>query len=160
MSAAGSVIGIRDPGAFDLIQSLLHQGTAVRIRVSGGSMQPFLKGDELVEIVSFHAKNPRVGDIVLFRDQRGNPLLHRLIRRRLYNGVLHLQTKGDACSGYDSPVPADQVLGYVRRVFFTEHTVDLRTPRMRLTAYAVTARTILVYLLQRAGRFSGKQRLL
>ena len=150
MSAA-PVIGIRKQGVLDLVQSLLHRGAAVRIRVSGGSMQPFLNGGEIVEIVPLGVRQPRIGDILLFRDQRGNPLLHRFVRQRLYNGQLHFQTKGDACACLDSPVPADQVLGYVRRVIFTDRTVDLRTSLMRLTAYGISARTVLVYLLQRAG---------
>ena len=160
--SALSVISIRDQGAFDLVRSLLHQGVSVRIRVSGRSMQPFLKGDELVEIVSLHARYPKIGDIILFRDQHGNPLLHRLVRRRYYNGVLHLQTKGDACMGVDSLVPADQVLGSIQRIVFTDHAVDLQTPLMRWKAYLSATRSILCFvryrtacLLKRHCRFTG-----
>ncbi len=155
-----SVISIRDEGAIDLLHSLLEQGVSVRIRVSGRSMQPFLKGDEVVEIASLHARYPKIGDIVLFRDQHGNPLLHRFLWRRLYHEKLYLQTKGDACSSCDSPVPVDQVLGYVRRIVFTNHTVDLRTLRMRLTAYTVTAQTIILFLLQKTNHLFTKQQLL
>lgn len=145
-----SVISIRDKGAIDLLDSLFKQGVSVRIRVSGRSMQPFLNGGEIVEIVPLGVRHPRVGDIVLFRDPQGNPLLHRFLWRRLYNKKIHLQTKGDACSSCDSPVPIDQVLGYVRRIVFTNHTVDLQTLRMRLTAYTVTARTVVLLLLQKS----------
>lgn len=155
-----SVISIRDEGAIDLLHSLLEQGVSVRIQVSGRSMQPFLNGGEIVEIIPFGVRHPRIGDIVLFCDPHGNPLLHRFLWQRLYNEELYLQTKGDACSGCDSPVPVDQVLGYVRRIVFTDHTVDLQTLRMRLTAYTVAARTIVLLLLQKANHLFTKQQLL
>lgn len=154
-----SVISIRDEGAIDLLDSLFKQGVSVRIRVSGRSMQPFLNGGEVVEIVPYGmqgVRHPRIGDIVLFCDPQGNPLLHRFLWRRLCHEKFYLQTKGDACSSCDSSVPIDQVLGYVRRIIFTNHTVDLQTLRMRLTAYTVTARTIALLLLQKANHFLTK----
>ena len=154
-----SVISIRDPGAFDLMQSLLHQGITVRIQVSGNSMQPFLKGGEIVEIAPLDAEYPKIGDIVLFRDQHGNPLLHRLIRRRYHNGVLHLQTKGDACTGFDRFIPAEQVFGHVRRIFTDRGAVHVQTPLMRLRAYALAGYGIFLYTLRRADSIVKKQQL-
>ena len=159
-----SVISIRDKGAIDLLHSLLKQGVSVRLRVSGRSMQPFLNGGEVVEIAPYGmqgVRHPRIGDIVLFCNPQGNPLLHRFLWRRLHNKKIHLQTKGDACASCDTPVPVDQVLGYVRQIIFTNHTVDLQTLRMRLTAYTVTTRTIVLLLLQKANyHLFTKQQLL
>ena len=156
--SASSVIGIRDQGALDLIRSLLHQGTAVRIRVSGRSMQPLLNGEEIVEIAPLGVQHLKIGDIVFFCDQQGNPLLHRLLRRRSYNGLLYLQTKGDSCTGFDSIVPADQVLGRIQRIIFTDRTeVDLQTSLMRLGAYLIVVRSMMLYALRTAGSLFKKK---
>ncbi|MGB5684191.1 MAG: hypothetical protein WBM35_00145 [Candidatus Electrothrix sp.] len=147
---ASSVISIRDEGALDLIRSLLKQGVSVRIRVSGNSMQPFLNGGEIIEIASPAVQPPKIGDIVLFRDRQGNPLVHRLLRRRYYNGVLHLQAKGDARTGFDSPVPVDQVLGVVRRIIFTDRKIaDLQASLMRLKGSCIAIRSVFFYYLIR-----------
>jgi signal peptidase I len=153
-----SVMSIRDQGVLSLVRALLHQGVSVRIGVSGKSMQPLLNGGEIVEIAPLDAHHLRIGDIVFFCDQQGNPLLHRLLRRRYYNRGLYLQTKGDSCSAFDSIVSADQVFGRIQRILFTNRTeVDLQTPLMRLDAYFIVSRSMVLYLLRRAGSLFKKK---
>lgn len=159
MRRAASVIGIREPGAFDLVQSLLDQGVSVRIQVSGGSMRPLLKGGETVEIVPLaKTRPPQPGDILLLRSRQGSPLVHRLIWRRSGSGRLFLLTKGDACAGFDGFVPTECALGRVERIIRSdrssgpEKAISLRTPFQRLRAMQTAGRAVFRHLLNRIRR--------
>ncbi|XOF33701.1 MAG: S24/S26 family peptidase [Candidatus Electrothrix sp. YB6] len=154
--SVSSVISIRDQGALDLVRSLLKQGISVRIRVSGSSMRPLLSGGEIIEVAPPAARSPKIGEILLFYDQQGNPLVHRLIRRRCCNKVLYLQTKGDACAGCDGFIPAGQVLGRVQRIIIKHNTIDLQHPVMHFRSFFIALRSlILYYYLQFCNRLSS-----
>jgi hypothetical protein len=145
-----SVIGIREPGSLALVQSLLRQGIAVRIRVSGNSMRPLLQGGEVVEVVPLLGNRAQLGDILFLCDRQSNPLVHRLIWRRMRNGTLHLLTKGDACVGFDGFSPADNVLGRVRRIIpETGPSISLNKPLQRLLAGLTVCRILYRHTLRK-----------
>ncbi len=147
-----NVIGIREPGALELVQTLLRQGVTVRIRVSGDSMRPLLHSGELVEVVSLRGKAPCLGDILFISSRQKTPVIHRLIwRRRNRHGGLQLLTKGDACLGVDGFIPAEQVLGRVERIFpADQNALSLHSPLMRLRAALVVSRVLLAHLGRKA----------
>lgn len=141
-----AVIGIREPGSLALVQSLLKQGITVRIQVSGDSMQPLLKGGEIVEIASLFGCNPQFGDVLFLCDRQGNPLVHRLIWRRVQNGTLHLLTKGDACVSFDGFSPADNVLGQVRRIIpETGPSINLNKWSLQFHGLLMVGRTLIAF---------------
>lgn len=140
-----SIIGIREPGSLGLVQSLLRQGITVRIRVSGNSMQPLLKGGEIVEVEMLPKTKPQLGDILFICDRMGNPIVHRLIWRRIQNGTLHLITKGDSCTGFDGFVSIDRVLGRVKRIIpETKLLIDLNAPLQRLQASQIVIQALII----------------
>ncbi len=151
MNERPAEISIREPGSLTLVQSLLRQGIAVRIRVSGDSMQPLLKGGEIIEVAPLFGSKLQLGDVLFLCDRQGNPLVHRLIWQRLQDdGSLHLLTKGDACAGFDSFSPADNVLGRVRRIIpETGPPISLNKPLRRLLASVVVSRTLILHALRR-----------
>lgn len=141
-----SVIGIREPGALDLVQSLLRQGVSVHIRVSGDSMKPLLRGGELVEVAPLSDARPKLGDILFVRSCQNAPLIHRLIWRRNQNGISHLLTKGDACAGFDGFIPANKVIGRVERIIIADQkSISLQVPLMRLRAVLSVSRVLLAH---------------
>ena len=147
-----SIISIRDSGALDLVRFLLQRPVSVHVKVSGRSMRPLLRGGETVEIVPLdHRYPPKRGDILLICDQHGNPLVHRTCRRYFLNKELHVQTKGDACAYFDSPVPLRQVLGRVRRISGNNTVVDLQHPFARLKSQLIANFSVTKYYLQRVG---------
>ncbi len=146
-----NIIGIREPGALELVQTLLWQGVTVHIRVSGDSMRPLLHGGEIVEAASLHGKTPHLGDILFIRSRQNAPVIHRLIWRRSRNGTEQLLTKGDACLGFDGFIPAEQVLGRVERIFYADQNVlSLQSPLMRLQAALIVSRVLLAHLGRKA----------
>jgi hypothetical protein len=146
------VIGIRAPSSLEVVQSLLQQNIAVRIRVSGTSMQPLLKSGDLVEIEPLPAATlPRLGDILFLCNCQGSPLVHRLIWRRRQHGRLHLLTKGDAGPGFDGFIPADKVLGRVQRIILadTGRQLNMNAPLQRLRACLLVSRTLSLHALRK-----------
>jgi hypothetical protein len=130
-------------------------------------MKPILHTGDSVQISSLSGQSPKIGEILLLCDQQGNPLIHRLIRRRYCKGVLCLQTKGDACPGFDGFVPAGQVIGRICRITYHSDTTtatgrseikDLGNPFMRLKALVTVSFTLLSYYLRRAGAVLKGQR--
>ncbi len=153
------VIGIRESGALELVQTLLQQGIRVRVRVSGDSMRPLLHGDELVEVVPLDGNIPRFGDILFIRRCQNEPVIHRLIWRRRKNKVQQVLTKGDACLGFDGFIPMEQVLGRVDRIFLgDQNTIRLQSPLMRGRAVLVVSCVLLAHALRklRAGNWRKK----
>ena len=145
-----SIIGIREQGSLALVQSLLRQGISVRIRVSGESMQPLLKGGEIIEVVPLLGSRAKLGDILFLCDQQNNPLVHRLIWRRFHNGMLYLLTKGDACSGFDGFIPTANMLGQVRRIIpDAGPPINLSTPFQRFLASLIVCRILFLQTLSK-----------
>jgi len=100
-----------------LFESLLKNDLHVRVRVTGKSMSPFLRGGEIVHIKRVHPGTLKRGDLVLFRNEDRLLLLHRVIDwKRGTNGRITFQTLGDRLFRPDDPVPGDRLLGKVSRI--------------------------------------------
>lgn len=144
-----TVISIREEGALEFIHALLRTGVTVRMRVSGVSMLPLIRGGDVVEVAPLCEKKIRIGDIIFFCDQQGNPVVHRLHRRRYDSKVLYLQTKGDACVYYDVAVPAHQVLGRVERIINEQKNINLKKKYHYWLARILVVRTAIFFCLRR-----------
>ena len=94
-----------------LYEDILNAGLNLRVRVTGKSMVPFLKDEEVVTLRKVPASSLRRGDLIFFRDRYGSLILHRIIRKRKSGSKVYLETKGDALIAFDEPVRADDVLG-------------------------------------------------
>jgi signal peptidase I len=109
--------GISESEKLGLFEECLNSGLDLRVRVTGKSMSPFLRGGEMLTIKKVPPHTLRKGDLILFLTDNGSPVLHRIIRFRQSPGnarVFH--TKGDALYGFDEPVHEAAVLGKVLRV--------------------------------------------
>lgn len=135
-------LALARPETTELIGDLLGRGSSVRIRVTGRSMAPLLKGGEVLTIEPAGASTLRLGDIVLFR--REGPVIHRLVRREGPPGARVLFFKGDATSVIDGPVQPGDVLGRVVSIGATEasggHDVRLDDPGRRAAALRIVWR--------------------
>lgn len=99
----------------DLTTELLSRGTTVRFRPSGRSMYPSIREGELITVEPVVASDVTLGDIVLYRSERGL-IAHRVVGSSpTQSSVLspHYFLRGDASLCRDEPVGADQILGRV-----------------------------------------------
>jgi len=99
-----------------LFEDILNSGLSIRSQVTGASMTPFLKGSEILTIRKVCPSSLRIGDLIFFRDRRGFPVLHRIVRKEHERDISIFQTKGDALLNTDDPIFAHDVLGKVSRI--------------------------------------------
>lgn len=76
--------------------------------ITSGSMWPELKEGELIFIQGIGKDNLKIGDIVVYRNTRGDTFtIHRIIDLKESEFI----TKGDANFGPDAPVTYDRLVG-------------------------------------------------
>lgn len=129
-----------------LFEEILSSGATLRVKVTGGSMCPFLRAGEVVRIRKESPKRLFRGDLILFKNDRLGSTLHRIIRKRkAADGTIRLQTKGDACHSLDNPVASNNVLGKVWAI----ERMDFKGKRclidLTLRSYRVRNRVIAIY---------------
>ena len=109
----------------DLTAELLSRGTTVRFRPSGRSMYPSIREGELITVEPVVPSDVQLGDIVLYRCERGL-IAHRVVGTQssvlgphhsslTHSSVLspHYFLRGDASLSCDKPVTGQQILGRV-----------------------------------------------
>lgn len=102
------------PDILRLFEDILLNGTDLRVRVTGISMMPFLKGGEVLTIRKTPSVYLKKGDLILFRNSYDAPVLHRVIKKhKSNNGAFRFLTKGDALAAFDEEINGDSVLGKV-----------------------------------------------
>jgi signal peptidase I len=101
------------PDILRLFEDILRNGTDLRIRVTGRSMTPFLRGGEIVTIKKVSYASLQIGDLIFCKSRNTSPLLHRIVRKQRTDHGLLFQTKGDAVRGADEPVSEHEILGKV-----------------------------------------------
>ena len=114
--AISGAVPIEEPTgeATALFEDILRRGTSLRVKVTGRSMTPFLKGGEIVTIKNTTYRELLIGDIIFFKNDENRLILHRLIKKSSAEGPFH--TKGDASAIFDTPVSKDNILGKVCKI--------------------------------------------
>ena len=105
------------PSVTGLFEDVLNKGPSLRVKVTGMSMRPFLRGGEIVTIRKVPHFSLKTGDLILFKDSRDFPVIHRIIKKKKSSGNKKtFQTKGDAVILSDEPVTYSQILGKVCKI--------------------------------------------
>lgn len=106
---------------FPIAADFLNRGHKAVFNVSGSSMWPLIRNRRDSVLLAAMGRPPRVGDIVLLKA----PGLHgRYILHCIYK--IHgnqLITLGDGCLEPDPPVPLEQVIGRVEKIFRGERVI-------------------------------------
>lgn len=98
----------RDAGEGGIETYLKRFGTFT-YRFSGVSMLPLLRQnrDDFTVRAVEHGEIPAKGDVILFKDELGRYILHRVIR---VDGAT-VTTRGDNCRTVDRPIDSSRILG-------------------------------------------------
>ncbi len=104
-------------------------------------MAPFLSGGEVVSLAPVSKSLLHRGDLVLFKNNLNQPVLHRIIQKRVNttSGTFYL-TKGDAAMVFDTLVPGDHILG---KVVAVEHPAGKKGNAKILIQMTTPSRRIL-----------------
>ena len=95
---------------------ILARENRLRFRARGGSMYPFVRDGDILEVEPVDASAIRVGDVIFFLTALGRALAHRVIKKRAEKDEVMLVTKGDQASASDQPISAKDVLGRVTSI--------------------------------------------
>jgi len=105
------------PDILRLFEDILLNGSDLRVRVTGRSMMPFLKGGEVLMIRQMPCSSLKKGDLILYRDKHHLPVLHRIIKKtKGDDGIFCFLTKGDALMAFDEEIYGRSVLGRVLEI--------------------------------------------
>ena len=141
------VVPLPSDAALPVSEKIRSQGSAC-LRVSGGSMTPWIRSGDFIFIRRCDFAKIAAGDIVVFQ-RNGVLVVHRAICRVQRSGsekVANLLiTKGDATDDADVPVSAVEYLGRATRIHRGRRHIDLESFTQRL----------LGRLLARISRLSG-----
>jgi signal peptidase I len=118
------------PDSALLVAKKMYSQGATCLRVSGGSMIPWLRPGDFVFIRRFDFAKISAGEVIVFQ-RNGSVVIHRAIRRVKMAasgqaGSL-LITKGDAANESDAPVSATEYLGKATRIHRGRHHIDLES---------------------------------
>lgn len=131
-----------------LFEDILNSGLSLRTQVTGISMTPFLRGGEILTIKKIGSSSLRTGDLIFFKDLRGLPILHRIVRKKHKGDISIFQTKGDALISIDGPVTGDSILG---KVCIIENKlasgkikhIDMGSPYQRIINYLLAKKSLM-----------------
>jgi signal peptidase I len=115
-----------------LARQILSEGHALRFRIVGVSMWPLIRDGDLVEIQPAAPDSYRKGDILLYEQQRGVLLVHRVIAVKREDDQMSLLMQGDALRSADGLAALSQVLGRVALVDRNGRLIHLDSPFQRL----------------------------
>jgi signal peptidase I len=121
------------PEICSFFEELLNNGLELRVRVTGRSMWPFLKGNEILTIKKVTLSSLQIGDLILFKDSSGMPILHRIIKKsRIGDYQFYFYTKGDSLLALDDKVSGNEVLGKVCGIVII---YDTQTQTINMESY-------------------------
>ena len=105
------ILNLKRDDFTSIAQEVLGRGRILKFKAKGGSMSPFIRNGDVVEVVPLKGKI-NLGDIILYRSSYGNPVVHRVIHRNTES----ILTKGDSVPNSDEPILSKQVLGRVAAI--------------------------------------------
>lgn len=115
-----------------LCEEVILRGNSLRVRVFGGSMQPFIKDGSIITINPADIGELMIGDVVFYKFGR-QFIAHRVLKKYDVSGQTHLVTRGDSLPYPDQrPVCPEQVLGRVVNVETDEYKRNLNKGFYRL----------------------------
>jgi len=102
------ILNLKREDFTSIAYGVLGRGKAFKFKAKGGSMSPFIRNGDVVEVVPVKGKI-NLGDIVFYCSSYRSPVVHRVIHRNKERII----TKGDSVPNSDQPVLSRKVLGRV-----------------------------------------------
>jgi len=117
-----------DKDLIELMQAVFAKGASLRLKVTGFSMWPFIKDNDVVTISGLNNFSIDFGRAVAFVHSRANKLvMHRIVGRN--NGFYLL--KGDNTFDPDGLVPKENILGCLTKIERNDKSISFGLGRER-----------------------------
>ena len=101
---------ISGPAFALVVQAVLEKGVTAKFKVTGSSMIPTIRNNDVVSISPYKENNLREGEVVALLDRSNSRIIiHRIIKKR--ENVFLL--KGDGLWRYDGLFPKKWIAGFV-----------------------------------------------
>ncbi len=114
---------------FPLLKETLLLGHKIKFTVSGSSMYPLIVNNrDQVLIERIDGKRLKIGDIILFQNEREHYILHR-IYKKAEGGY---RTIGDSCILEDGFVEQAAIIGRVTKIYRKDKILDCNRPIWRI----------------------------
>ncbi|NLI47264.1 MAG: GNAT family N-acetyltransferase [Acidobacteria bacterium] len=111
-----------------LAADILAGGGLFQFEAHGHSMAPAVRDGDVLTLEPVRGADAHVGDIVLYRNDHDQPVVHRVAVRADRSGSVVLTIRGDAAPGAREAVPAERVLGRVVRIQRGGRAIGLHRP--------------------------------
>lgn len=131
------------PEIIYLYKDILDLGLNIKIRVTGKSMEPSVRGGDVLYIKRADYNSLCAGDIIFFKDRYEQPVIHRIIRKiKDASGIYKFQTKGDSSIYYDDIIDGNMIIGKVYRIEKVKYNgkncyIDLESYKWRFINYFI-----------------------
>lgn len=99
----------------NLSQDVLRRGGIFRFKARGWSMFPAIRNGDILNIEPVGKNEIRLGDIIFFRTNNKNVVVHRIIKKSLSNDRQFLIVRGDFSKGCEG-VFLENVLGRLKSI--------------------------------------------
>ena len=101
---------ISGPAFALVVQAVLEKGVTAKFKVTGSSMLPTIRNNDVVSISPYKGNNPKVGEVVALLDRANSRIvIHRIIKKQENMFLL----KGDGLWRYDGFFPREWIVGFV-----------------------------------------------
>lgn len=127
----------------ELTNDILGRGNSLRFRVHGGSMHPFIKDGDVIEVKPVTISKIRLGDAIFYPTSWGMLRVHRAIKKHKKNGRVILMTKGDVGLNFDPPLQGDNIMGKVIAIEKSNVTINLNCKSWRIANYMIATYSLL-----------------
>ena len=114
-----------------LCQEVLAKGSTFQFRALGSSMFPFIRSGDLLTTKAVDPTDIAIGEVLLYQ-REGRSFVHRLIKKKIIDGVHLFTTHGDHLTFSDPAIRSSQILGKVISVERNGRMIHLDTPFQRM----------------------------
>lgn len=116
----------------ELSEEILGSGKYLRFQACGGSMHPFIKNGQIIQVRSTKISEINAGDIVFYRSLDNRMVVHRIIKKCRENGRIAFLVKGDSASHFDEYVYPERISGKVVAIEKNNKTIRMDRGLLKL----------------------------
>jgi hypothetical protein len=128
----------------DLMSAVLSKGICIRFRARGRSMSPFILDGDVVTVIKYKNRKPRLGDVVAFkRPVDGHLVVHRIVARY---GNKYLMAGDNISEKIDGAISLKDMLGRIVSVKRGSRPIWLGLGPERLIIAWLSKRNLLIPL--------------